>query len=89
MISYTLVSLINHDVESFDCGNYVSNIFDANTGIWWYCYDDITQFSGLPKRVYIRESHKKRKSDVRINRCVICGLYQKNPSDKIQLDFFQ
>ena len=32
-ISYTLVSLINHDGESLDFGNYDSDIFDANTGI--------------------------------------------------------
>ena len=45
-ISYTLVSLTNHDGNSLDCGNYVSDIFDGSTGIWWHCYDDnITQIS--------------------------------------------
>ena len=54
-ISYTLVSLINHDDESLDCVNYVSDVFDANTGIWWHCDDgNITQISDLPKGVYIR-----------------------------------
>ena len=33
-ISYTLVSLINHYGDSLGCGHYVSDIFDANTGIW-------------------------------------------------------
>ena len=28
-ISYTLVSLINHDGDSLDCGHYVSDIFIA------------------------------------------------------------
>ena len=36
----------------------------------------------------MRESHKK-KSYVRLNRCIICCLYQNKPSDKIQLYFFQ
>ena len=48
-ISYTLVSLINRDGNSLDCGHYVSDIFYANTGIWWCCDDDnITQISDLP-----------------------------------------
>ena len=60
-ISYTLVSLINHDGESLYCGHYVSDVFDANTGIWWHCDDDnITQISDLPLGVYIRESHKNK-----------------------------
>ena len=68
-ISYTLVSLINHDGDSLDCGHYVSDVFDANTGIWWHCYDDnITQISDLPEGVYIRESQNK----FRLNRCIIC-----------------
>ena len=33
IISYTLLSMINHDGDSLDCGNYVSDIFDANTEI--------------------------------------------------------
>ena len=49
-ISYTLVSLINHDGDSLYCGNYVSDVFDGNTGIWWHCDDDnITEISDLPK----------------------------------------
>ena len=39
-ISYTLVSLINHDGDSLDCGNYVNDVFDANTGIWCPCNDE-------------------------------------------------
>ena len=61
-ISYTLVSLINHDGDSLECGNYVSDVFHSSTGIWWHCDDDnITQISDIPKWVYIRESHKKIK----------------------------
>ena len=30
-----------------------------------------------------------QKSDVRLNICIICCLYQNEPSDKIQLYFFQ
>ena len=30
-ISYTLVSLINHDVDSLDCGDYFSAVFDCRT----------------------------------------------------------
>ena len=59
-ISYALVSLINHDGNSLDCGHYVSDVFDANRGIWWHCDDEnITQISDLPKRVYTKEIHKK------------------------------
>ena len=59
-ISYTLVLLINHDDESLDCVNYVSDVFDANTGIWWHCDDDnINQICDLPKGFYIRESQLK------------------------------
>ena len=50
-ISYTLVSLINHDGDSFYCGHYVSGVFYCSTGIWWHCDDDnITQISDLTKR---------------------------------------
>ena len=49
-ISYTLVSLINHDGDSLDCGHYVSDIFDSSTGIWWHCDDDnITEISDFTK----------------------------------------
>ena len=52
--------LINHNGDSLNCVHYVSDVFDANTGIWWHYDDDnITQISDLPKEVYIRESHKK------------------------------
>ena len=76
-----------NDGDSLYCGHYVSDFFDANTGILWHCDDDnITQIGDLPKGVYIRESHKKNKrikSDVRLNRCIICCLYQNTPSEKI------
>ena len=58
-ISYTLVSLINHDGESLDCGHYFSDVFDSRTEIWWHWDDDnITQVSDLPKGVFNRETHK-------------------------------
>ena len=93
-ISYTLVSITNHDGDSLDCGHYVSDVFDISTGIWWHCDDDnITQISGLPKGVYYRETNKhikkKLKNDVRINRCISCFLYENNPSDKTQLKKYQ
>ena len=62
-ISYTLVSLINHDVDLLDCGHYVSDVFDSSLGIWWHCDDDnITEISDLPKGVYYRETHKHTKN---------------------------
>ena len=58
-ISYTLISLVNHDGNSLDCGHYVSNIFDSSTGIWWHCDDEnITELRNLPDGVYYRENHK-------------------------------
>ena len=58
-ISYTLVSLTNHDGDLLDCGHYVSDIFDSSTGIVWHCDDDIiTEISDSPKVVYYRETHK-------------------------------
>ena len=60
-ISYTLASLINHDGDSLDCGHYISDVFDANTGIWWHWDDDnIIKIIDLPGGFYIRESHKKK-----------------------------
>ena len=53
-ISYTLVSLINRDGNSLDFVHYVSDIFDANAGIWCHCDDDnITQNSDLTKGVIL------------------------------------
>ena len=58
-ISCTLILLINHDGDSLNCGQYVSDVFDTSTGIWWqYDYDNITQISDIPKEVYYREIHK-------------------------------
>ena len=63
-ISYTLVSLINHDGDSLDCGHYVSDFFDSRTVIWWHCDDDnITELSDLPDGVYYRETHKPTKKN--------------------------
>ena len=40
-------------VESLDFGNYVNDIFDANTGMWWHCDDnEITEISGFQESVY-------------------------------------
>ena len=58
-ISYTLVSLVNHDGDSLDCGHYVSDVFNSSTGIWWHCDDDnITELIDLPGGVYYIENHK-------------------------------
>ena len=84
--------MINHDGDSLYCGNYESDVFNTNTGIWWQCADNnITQMSDIRKGRYIREIHKKKKkkkSDVRINRCIICCIYQNKPYDKLWLHFF-
>ena len=62
-MSYTLVLLINYDGDSLDCGNYVSDVFDSSTGIWWHCDDDnITEISDFPKGVYYRETHERTKN---------------------------
>ena len=61
-ISDTIVSLINHDGDSLDCGNYVSDVSDCSTGFWWHCGDDnITQITDLAKGVYYRETNKHMK----------------------------
>ena len=61
-ISHTLVSLINHDGNQLNCGQYVSDVFDCSTGILCHCDDDnITQMSDLPKVIYYRETHKHTK----------------------------
>ena len=66
-ISYTLVSLINHDGDSLDCGQYVSDVFDNSTGIWWHCDDEnITELSYLPEGVYYRETHKPTEKSVQL-----------------------
>ena len=86
-ISYTIVSLINHDGDSLHCGHYVSDVFDTNTGIWCHCDDEtVTQISDLPKGVILERVTKK--SDVRLNICIICCSYHNNPSDQTQLYLF-
>ena len=48
-----------HDGDSLECVNYFSDVFYANTGIWWHCDDnEITEISAFPVGVYTRESHK-------------------------------
>ena len=44
-----------NDGESFDCGHCVSDVFDANKGVWWN-FDDsnITEISAFPEGVYTR-----------------------------------
>ena len=91
-ISYTLVSLISHDGDSLNCGNYVSDVFDSSTGTLWHCDDEnITVISDLPKGVYYRETqetHEKEKEiNAKFNKCIFCCLYQNKPSDKTQLYF--
>ena len=84
------MSLINHDGDSLECRNYVSDVFDANIGIWWHCDgDNTTQIIILQKGFNIREIHneKKRKSDVRLNICIIHCLYQNKSYEKIKLYF--
>ena len=42
-----------HDVNSLYCGNYISYIFDANTGLWWHFDDDeITKMCDFTEGVY-------------------------------------
>ena len=63
-ILYTLVSLINHDGDSLDCGHYFSDVFDSSIDIWLHCVDNnITEISDLPKGVYYRETHKLTKKN--------------------------
>ena len=62
-ISYTIVSLINHDGDSLDCGNYFSDVFDSRTGIWRHCDGyNITQISDFPKGVILERVTKKQKN---------------------------
>ena len=77
-ISYTLVSMINHDGDSLDCKQYVSDGFDANTGIWWHCDDEnITQICDKPKGVYIRESLEKKNNLISGSTNVIFDVYMR------------
>ena len=48
------------DGDSLNFKQYVSDVFDTNTGIWWYCdYDNITQISDLPEGVILYRVTKK------------------------------
>ena len=58
-ISYTRVSIVNHDGDSLDCGHYVSDVFDSITVIWWHCDDEnLSEHSDLPDGVYYKKSDK-------------------------------
>ena len=51
--------MVNHDGDSLDCGNYVSDVFDSSTGIWWQCDDDnISEHSDIPDGVYYKKSDR-------------------------------
>ena len=51
-----------YDSEYLYYGHYVSDVFDANTGIWWHCDDaNIIEISYFPEGVYNRESRKLKK----------------------------
>ena len=69
-ISYTLVSLIIHDVNSLDSGNFFSDVFDGNTGIWWYCSTVIMmkmiKSEICQEVVYTRESPKQKDTNKRV-----------------------
>ena len=88
-ISYTLVSLINHDGDSLDCGHCFSDFFDCNTGILWHCDDEnITIISYLPKGVYYRETHKymkKKKKVMTVSIDVLFVVYIRTSNLKTRL----
>ena len=51
-----------HDGDSLDCVHYVSDVFDASTGIWWHCDDaNIIEISDFLEGVFTRDSHKQTK----------------------------
>ena len=92
-ISFTLVSLINHDGDSLYCGHYVSDVFDNSTGIWWHCDDEnITEISDLPIVVYYRGTHKptkKKKILMHGSTKRLFAVYiRTNPSEETQLQLF-
>ena len=67
-ISYTLVSLIIHDVNSLDSGNFFSDVFDGNTGIWWYCSTVIMMKlikSEICQKLYILERVQNKKIQIK------------------------
>ena len=48
-----------NDGDSLDCVNYVSDVFDASTGIWWHCDDaNIIEISDFLEGVYTKDSCK-------------------------------
>ena len=52
--------MIIYDGNSLEFGQYVSDVFDFNTEIWWHCDDDeIIEISDFPEGVYTIKSHKK------------------------------
>ena len=56
-----------YDGNYLDCGHYVSDDFDANTGIWWHCDDsNITEISDFSEGVYTRDSCKLTTKKVKL-----------------------
>ena len=48
-----------YDGDSLECGHYVSDVFDANTVIWWHCDgDDISKIRDFAEGIYTREAQK-------------------------------
>ena len=51
-----------YDGDSLDCRNYVSDVFDVYTGIWWHRDDaDVTEISDVLEGVYTRDIQKLKK----------------------------
>ena len=80
------MSLIKNDGDSLDCGHYVSDFFMPTHEFGGTVMMTISLKLVIIQKGFILERVKiKQKRDVKMNRCNICGLYHKNPSDKIQL----
>ena len=48
-----------YDCASLDFVNYISDVLDANTVIWWHCdYNEIAEISYFQEGVYTRKIHK-------------------------------
>ena len=56
-----------YDGDSLDCGNYFSDVFYFNTGIWWHCDNsNITGISDFPEGDYTRKSRKLTTKQVKL-----------------------
>ena len=60
-ISYTLVSLINHDGDSLDCGHRVSDVLMPTQEFGGTLMMIISLKLVIKKRGYFKESHKKKR----------------------------